>query len=64
MHAIVSPNGRYHGHTKSEAVARKLDIIQKSKPGDYRLLSDSEWQQVAGNRGQREELCGKLGKAL
>ena len=42
MPAIVSVDGRYHGHTESTETARKLDVIKKAEHVKYRLLSDPE----------------------
>ena len=64
MPAIVSIDGRYHGHTESAETARKLDAVKKAEHVKYRLLSDSEWEQVASGLEDRAELCKTLGTAL
>ena len=61
MFAVVSPSGKYHGHTESEASAKELAIVKDGK-GTIRLLSDAEWQQVVYNPELRVILCATLGK--
>lgn len=64
MAAIVSVDGRYHGHTESAETAKKLDVIKKAEHVKYRLLSDAEWEQVARGLEDRAELCKTLGTGL
>jgi hypothetical protein len=64
--AIVTPNGKYHGHIGSEAEAMKLAVVtdKDRANGAPRLLTEAEWQQVVAAGDKRAELCGTLGKAL
>ncbi len=62
--AIVSPDGRYHGHTATEQAAKDQKAKSLKDIGPLRLLTDEEWKKVAENRPIRADLCGTLGKAL
>lgn len=64
MFALVSTDGRYHGHLASADEARRLDAVKAATAGYMRLLSEKEWQQVAANRERRAELCSTLGAAV
>ena len=71
--ALVTSDGRYHGHFEDEIAARagaaKLAKSGASAAG-ARILNRSEWDKVAALSdedrvaGKREQLCRTLGKAL
>ena len=64
MPAIVTPDGRYHGHTDSEETARKLETVKKGPSLGYRLLTDEEWERIVTNPTERKSLCETLGIKL
>lgn len=58
--AVVTVDGRYHGHTPDASSAQKLSIVNEGKV-KTRLLTEEEWQEVVSDPDHRQELCSTLG---
>lgn len=70
---LVTEDGRYHGHTENESVARGFSVVKEGvgakldeRNKRVRFLSEADWAQVVqvGNdKVKRAELCSTLGKS-
>ena len=61
MSALVTEDGRYHGHVDPATNVHSLAIVKDRK---CRLLSDAEWDTVVGNPDKRVSLCSSLGEVI
>ena len=63
MFVIVTPDGRYHGHT---ATPEALGSIADLRKNNARQISTEEWSLIAStaDMAQRASLCAAAGTKL
>ncbi len=74
MIALVSTDGRYHGHFVDVSAARQAKVVKENPAGGktFRALSLLDWdrvatatpQQLGEESSERVALCGTLGEPL